>query len=85
MGEGNFSSVFPATHRQSGYHVAMKTMKKQQIKQMRVRHPNINNEIMMERNLLLHNRSNHVVKLFHTFQVRTPMIASLNLLTMALG
>ena len=68
VGAGNFSRVMKARHRVTGEVFAMKMMDKAIVKRMGVRHKNIHNEILMEKNALLKLRGHpNVVTLFHTF------------------
>jgi serine/threonine protein kinase len=71
MGEGNFSTVGNAVHTPTGEEFAIKVMEKAKIGRMRYRHKNIDNEIMMEREVLHKLKHKNVVKLYHTFQDKT--------------
>ena len=52
LGAGNFSTVQLATHKASGELFALKVMEKANIAKLRKRHPNIHNEVQMEKVLL---------------------------------
>lgn len=69
LGEGNFSRIMLATHIASGETFALKVIEKQRIKRLRVRHPNIFNEINMEKQVLNKLRHPNIIRLYHTFQV----------------
>ncbi|KAJ0407401.1 hypothetical protein ATCC90586_003811 [Pythium insidiosum] len=68
IGEGNFSRIMLATHSASGEVFALKVIEKQRIKRLRVRHPNIFNEVNMEKEVLNRLRHPNVIRLYHTFQ-----------------
>ncbi|GLD94962.1 hypothetical protein PINS_up003587 [Pythium insidiosum] len=57
-----------ATHNASGEVFALKVIEKQRIKRLRVRHPNIFNEINMEKEVLNRLRHPNIIRLYHTFQ-----------------
>jgi 3-phosphoinositide dependent protein kinase-1 len=74
IGAGNFSRVMRARHRASGEVFALKVMEKAKVKRLAVRHKNVNNEIMMEKQTLLRLRGHrNVVSLFHTFSDDTAL------------
>ena len=52
LGEGNFSKVHRAVHGPTGCACAVKVIEKAKIDRMKIRHPNIHNEILMERRVL---------------------------------
>jgi serine/threonine protein kinase len=70
LGEGNFSRIVRATHRATGEAFALKTIEKTRVKRLRIRHPNIFNEINMEKDVLNQLRHPNIIRLYHTFQVR---------------
>lgn len=67
LGEGNFSKVFKAKHKYTQRVYAIKTIEKQKVEQLKRRHKNIHNEIMMEKNVLAKLSHPNIVKLFGTF------------------
>lgn len=71
LGEGNYSMVYKARFKQTGEMFAIKIIDKKKSERLSKRHPNLYNEIKMEKAIL--NRlypENHpnVIKLYHTFQ-----------------
>lgn len=68
LGDGNFSKVFKTIYKPTKKEYAMKVIEKSTVEKMKRRHPNINNEIFMEKRVL--NKLNHpnIVTLFSTFQ-----------------
>eukprot|EP00941_MAST-03F_sp_MAST-3F-sp1_P004143 g4143.t1 len=70
LGEGNFSKVYKAVHISTGKKFALKVIEKAKIERMKVRHPNIHNEILMERKVLkmFRNRHPHIISFYGTFQ-----------------
>lgn len=70
IGEGNFSRIVVATHKESNEVFALKVIEKQRVKRLRIRHPNIFNEINMEKDVLNKLRHANIIRLYHTFQVR---------------
>ena len=70
IGSGNFSRVMRARHKKTNEVFALKQLEKVKIARLRKRHPNVNNEIMMEKRVL--SKLNHpgIVRLYHTFQVQ---------------
>ena len=72
IGAGNFSRVMRARHKKTNEVFALKQLEKVKIARLRKRHPNVNNEIMMEKRVL--SKLNHpgIVRLYHTFQVQWP-------------
>lgn len=69
LGRGNYSTVYRALHRATGEVFALKVVDKGRVQRLQHRHKNIQNEILMERNLLRRLRHPNVIHLFHTFQV----------------
>lgn len=49
LGEGNFTKVVKAQYKKTGYVYAIKTIEKATVERTKRRHPNIYNEIMMEK------------------------------------
>jgi 3-phosphoinositide dependent protein kinase-1 len=68
LGQGNFSKVFLATHKATKEVFALKVIEKQRIMRMKVRHPNIFNEVNMEKAVLNKLRHPNIIRLYHTFQ-----------------
>ncbi|CAK4746850.1 unnamed protein product [Aphanomyces euteiches] len=71
LGQGNFSKVFLATHKTSQEVFAVKVIEKARIMRMKIRHPNIFNEVNMEKMVLNMLRHPNIVRLYHTFQDAT--------------
>lgn len=69
IGEGNFSRIVLATYKESNELFALKVIEKQRVKRLRIRHPNIFNEINMEKDVLNKLRHPNIIRLYHTFQV----------------
>jgi serine/threonine protein kinase len=67
VGDGNFSKVHRAIHKPSEEVFALKVINRKEADKMKRRHPNIYNEIQMEKQAL--NKLGHpsVVRLHHTF------------------
>lgn len=68
LGEGNYSMVHSATFKATGERFAIKSVDKEKAKRMSRRHPNLHNELVMEKRLLLRLSHPNVVKLFFTMQ-----------------
>ncbi|RHY26233.1 hypothetical protein DYB32_007793 [Aphanomyces invadans] len=68
LGQGNFSRVFLATHKATKEVFAVKMIEKARIMRMKIRHPNIFNEVNMEKTVLNMLRHPNVVRMYHTFQ-----------------
>ncbi|GBG30114.1 Protein kinase, putative [Hondaea fermentalgiana] len=68
LGEGNYSEVHSAVFSRTGERFAIKSVDKEKAKRMSRRHPNLNNELHMEKKLLLRLNHPNVVKLFFTMQ-----------------
>lgn len=68
LGDGNFSKIVLAKFKPTGVMYAIKTIEKMTAERMKRRHPNIDNEIMMEKRAL--NKLSHpnIVTLHSTFQ-----------------
>ena len=49
LGDGNFTRVYKASLKSTRQIFAIKTIEKTVVEQMKRRHPNINNEILMEK------------------------------------
>ena len=69
IGAGNFSRVMKATHLKTKEVFALKQLDKAKIARLRKRHPNVNNEILMEKRVLSKLRHPGIIRLYHTFQV----------------
>ena len=52
VGVGNFSRIVRAKHKTTGEMFAIKIIEKKQVDQLKRRHPNVHNEIFMERRVL---------------------------------
>ncbi|ETV75761.1 AGC/PDK1 protein kinase, variant [Aphanomyces astaci] len=68
LGQGNFSRVFLATHNATKEVFAVKLIEKARIMRMKIRHPNIFNEVNMEKTVLNMLRHPNIVRMYHTFQ-----------------
>ncbi|DAZ95911.1 TPA: hypothetical protein N0F65_012622 [Lagenidium giganteum] len=68
MGEGNFSRIVTAVHNATQEMFALKVIEKQRVKRLRIRHPNIFNEINMEKEVLNRLRHPNIIRLYQTFQ-----------------
>lgn len=69
LGEGNFSSVIHvALKKNKEKEFAIKVIQRDTIERMKKRHPNIHNEILMEKRILNKLRHPGIVKLYNTFQ-----------------
>ena len=68
MGVGNFTRIVLATHKASGKNYALKLIQKTEVDRMKRRHPNIHNEIQMEKRALSKLRHPGVITLYATFQ-----------------
>ncbi|GMI31692.1 hypothetical protein TeGR_g14161 [Tetraparma gracilis] len=68
LGQGNFSRIVSARHKTTGERFAVKIIEKKQVEQLQRRHPNVHNEIQMEKRVLAKLRHPLVVALHHTFQ-----------------
>lgn len=68
LGTGNFTQIYLAIFKPTKKEYAIKYIDKQQVEKMKKRHPNIHNEILMEKRVL--NKLNHpnITQLFSTFQ-----------------
>lgn len=55
-------------HRVTGEHFALKVLEKSQVERVKKRHPNVVNEISMERRILSRLRHPNVIELYHAFQ-----------------
>lgn len=71
LGRGNFSRIQKARHRSTKETFALKEIEKRRVKQLARRQPNITKEVLMERDLLTRLHHPGVIRLFHTFQVRS--------------
>ena len=71
LGQGNFSKVFLGTHRASREQFAIKVIEKQRIMRLKIRHPNIFNEVNMEKAVLNTLRHPNIIRLYHTYQDAT--------------
>ena len=52
LGTGNFSRIVSAQHKKTGELFAIKVIEKKQVENLQRRHPNVHNEIQMEKKLL---------------------------------
>lgn len=71
LGYGNFSEIVAVTHKQTGERFALKIIEKKQAADLAKRqHPNVYNEIQMERRVLLERLPQHrfIVTMYHAFQ-----------------
>ena len=68
LGEGNFSNVVKATHKITKESFALKSIEIKKVKRLRIRHPNIDNEIMMEKSVLSKLKHPGVIEMYHTFK-----------------
>lgn len=68
VGTGNFTRIVQARHKDSGELFALKVVQKAEVERMKRRHPNIHNEIQMERRALEKLKHPSIVTLFSTFQ-----------------
>ena len=68
LGEGNFSSIVKCKLKSTGKVYAVKMIEKQKVERMKRRHPNINNEIFMEKRVLHRLKHANIVPLYSTFQ-----------------
>jgi len=71
MGVGNFSEIVICTHKKTGEILALKLIEKKQAADLAKRqHPNVYNEIQMERRILLERLPAHhnIIQMYHAFQ-----------------
>jgi serine/threonine protein kinase len=69
LGIGNFSKIMVATQKDNNVKYALKMIEKAEVDRMKKRHPNIHNEIAMEKRVLAKlNGFPGVVTMFSTFQ-----------------
>ena len=72
LGEGNFSTVVICQHKSTGETFALKIIEKETCKKLAKRqHPNVHNEVFMERRILTQNRLPHhvnIIKAYHSMQ-----------------
>jgi len=69
LGEGNYSTVYKATYMKTGEIFALKIVEKDKADRMAKRHPNIHNEIQMEKLVLLRLQHNpNIIQLYGTMQ-----------------
>lgn len=68
LGEGNFSNVVKVTHKTTKESFALKSIEIKKVKRLRIRHPNIDNEIMMEKSVLSKLKHPGVIEMYHTFK-----------------
>uniref|UniRef100_A0AAV1VL14 Protein kinase domain-containing protein n=1 Tax=Peronospora matthiolae TaxID=2874970 RepID=A0AAV1VL14_9STRA len=80
LGEGNFSRIVEVQHKVTGETFALKIIDKQRIKRLRVRHPNVFNEINMEKDALNRLRHPNIIRLYQTFQDESNLYFLLELL-----
>lgn len=68
LGTGNFTSIYKAAYNPTGEVYAIKVIEKANIDKMKRRHPNIHNEILIEKRTLNKLEHPNIVQLFSTFQ-----------------
>ena len=68
IGEGNFSKIFKVEFKATKKVYAMKMIEKLGAEKIKRRHPNVNNEILMEKKVLNYLSHPNIVILFSTFQ-----------------
>ncbi|CAI5741342.1 unnamed protein product [Hyaloperonospora brassicae] len=68
LGQGNFSRIVQVKHKATGEPFALKIIDKQHIHRLRIRHPNIFNEVNMEKHALNRLRHPNIIRLYQTFQ-----------------
>mgnify|MGYP003324510913 CR=1 FL=1 len=74
LGNGNYSSIYRAKRKADGQTFALKLVEKAQVDKIKKRHPNVHNEIKMEKRALAKlqdgPRGEHpnLIKMFRTFQ-----------------
>lgn len=68
LGTGNFSRILSVTHKKTKETFALKVIEKKQVESLKRRHPNIHNEIQMEKRVLVKLRHPLIVTLYQTFQ-----------------
>lgn len=69
IGEGNFTKIFKSRYKKTGNIYSIKTIEKTTAERMKRRHPNIHNEIMMEKRVLLKLEGSPLIVMLHaTFQ-----------------
>lgn len=73
IGNGNFSRVMRAVHRNSRQAFALKVVDKAKAEKLRKRHPNIRNEILMEKAVLNRIQHPNVIRLYNTWSVRSEL------------
>eukprot|EP00636_Phaeomonas_parva_P000211 CAMPEP_0118864790 /NCGR_PEP_ID=MMETSP1163-20130328/9260_1 /TAXON_ID=124430 /ORGANISM="Phaeomonas parva, Strain CCMP2877" /LENGTH=1024 /DNA_ID=CAMNT_0006798953 /DNA_START=171 /DNA_END=3245 /DNA_ORIENTATION=- len=67
LGHGNFSTIVRAEHKTTKEPFAMKVIHKRDIEKTKRRHPNVENEVRMEKRVLLRCRGHpNIVYLYHT-------------------
>jgi 3-phosphoinositide dependent protein kinase-1 len=67
LGTGNFTRIVKAVHRDTKEVFAVKVIEKKQVESLKRRHPNIHNEIAMEKAILNKLKHRGVVELYHTY------------------
>jgi serine/threonine protein kinase len=68
LGTGNFSRIVAARHKTTNETFAIKVIEKKQVESLKRRHPNIHNEIQMEKRILVRLAHPLIVTLYSTFQ-----------------
>ena len=74
LGNGNYSSVYRVTRKADGAKFALKLVEKAQVDKIKKRHPNVHNEIKMEKRALAKLQDGplgchpNIIKCFQTFQ-----------------
>ncbi|KAJ8598118.1 hypothetical protein CTAYLR_009506 [Chrysophaeum taylorii] len=68
LGTGNYSSIVMARRKVDGKVFAIKMIEKTEVEKIKKRHPNVENECVMEKRALLKLRHPNIVHLYATFQ-----------------
>mmetsp|Transcript_2332 Transcript_2332/g.6781 ORF Transcript_2332/g.6781 Transcript_2332/m.6781 type:complete len:822 (-) Transcript_2332:113-2578(-) len=68
IGSGNFSRIVHATKKSTGEACALKLIQKVEVDRIKRRHPNVHNEIQMEKRALSKLKHDGIVRLLGTFQ-----------------
>jgi tetratricopeptide (TPR) repeat protein len=71
LGTGNFSEIVVATHKETNERFALKIIEKKQLEELAKRqHPNVYNEVQMERRVLLERQppNKFIILMYHAFQ-----------------
>jgi 3-phosphoinositide dependent protein kinase-1 len=73
LGEGNFSRIYKAVNKFTKHVYAIKAIEKAQVQQIKRRHKNVYNEIMMEKKILSKLHHPNIVILYSTFHDATTL------------